>query len=88
MYRGFFKNGKKEGFGEEKSLEGDYYNGVFFNGEKNGKGKYLYSDGTNYQGYFKNSKYNGFNEFNDTNIGNAFYQAQNIGNETENIIIS
>ena len=88
MYRGFFKNGKKEGFGEEKSLEGDYYNGVFFNGEKNGKGKYLYSDGTNYQGYFKNSKYNGFNEFNDTNIGNTFCQAQSVGNETENIIIS
>ena len=59
---GNFKNGKREGYGEEKYNEGDEYKGAFFNDEKCGKGQYIFADGSRYDGNFRNNKFNGFGQ--------------------------
>ena len=61
-YKGPFKNGKADGFGEYWSESGDYYKGNFKNDEFNGQGIYHKKSGDyagKYLGQWEDSELNG-----------------------------
>ena len=60
IYKGEFKNGKKDGYGEIKWADGDTYKGQFKNGTCEGAGKLIDSDTTYYIGDFINCKRHGY----------------------------
>ena len=64
-YSGDFKNNMKDGFGEEKYLDGSIYIGQFKQGMKNGKGNLILGGGKNYgySGMFKDDKIWGKGKF-------------------------
>ena len=64
-YSGDFKNNMKDGFGEEKYLDGSIYIGQFKQGMKNGKGNLILGRGKNYgySGMFKDDKIWGKGKF-------------------------
>ncbi len=55
-YRGSYKNGLKDGFGEWTHPDGDNYRGKFKAGIKRGNGVYTFENGEKYKGYFKRDK--------------------------------
>ena len=59
-YRGSYKNGLKEGFGEWTHPDGDNYRGKFKAGIKRGNGVYTFENGEKYKGYFKRDKKHGY----------------------------
>ena len=58
MYKGDFKNLKKEGYGEEL-FDGNTYKGEFKNDKKNGQGELVLKNGDIYKGKFENDQFNG-----------------------------
>ena len=64
-YSGDFKNNMKDGFGQEKYLDGSIYIGQFKQGMKNGKGNLILGGGKNYgySGMFKDDKIWGKGKF-------------------------
>ena len=64
-YNGDFKNNMKEGFGEEKYLDGSIYTGEFKQNMKNGKGNLILGGGNNYgyNGEFRDDKIWGKGKF-------------------------
>ena len=64
-YSGDFKNNMKDGFGEEKYLDGSIYIGQFKQGMKTGKGNLILGGGKNYgySGMFKDDKIWGKGKF-------------------------
>ena len=62
-YRGSFKNGIKDGFGEWTHPDGDIYKGRFKAGVKRGNGVYTFKNGEQYIGGFKRDKQHGFGSY-------------------------
>jgi len=62
-YRGSFKNGIKDGFGEWTHPDGDIYKGRFKAGLKRGKGVYTFKNREQYIGSFKRDKQHGFGSY-------------------------
>ena len=58
MYKGDFKNFKKDGYGEE-IFDGYKYRGEFDEDKKNGKGEIILKNNDIYKGGFLNDKFNG-----------------------------
>ena len=52
-YKGGFKDGLKEGKGEEYYSNGDRFEGYFRKGQREGKGMYIWNNGDRYEGDFK-----------------------------------
>ena len=52
VYEGFYKNGKRDGFGKFTMINGDIYEGEFRNDTYNGKGIYKWNNGLEYKGKF------------------------------------
>ena len=71
-YKGSYKNGLKDGFGEWIHPDGDNYRGKFKAGIKRGKGVYVFENGEKYKGYFKRDKKHG--------LGSYFYSNGEIFN--------
>ena len=71
-YKGSYKNGLKDGFGEWVHPDGDNYRGKFKAGIKRGKGVYTFENGEKYKGYFKRDKKHG--------LGSYFYSNGEIFN--------
>ena len=71
-YKGSYKNGLKDGFGEWVHPDGDNYRGKFKAGIKRGKGVYTFENGEKYIGYFKRDKKHG--------LGSYFYSNGEIFN--------
>ena len=62
QYRGEFKEGKYDGYGQLDDLSGREYVGNFSDGKFNGKGKFTWKDEdflNCYEGDFKNGKFSG-----------------------------
>ena len=66
-YRGSYKNGLKDGFGEWTHPDGDNYRGKFKAGIKRGSGVYTFENGEKYKGYFKRDKKHGLGSYNYSN---------------------
>jgi hypothetical protein len=62
-YRGSYKNGIKDGFGEWTHPDGDIYRGKFKEGVKRGTGIYTFKNGEQYTGSFKRDKQHGFGSY-------------------------
>ena len=62
-YKGSYKNGLKDGFGEWIHPDGDNYRGKFKAGIKRGKGVYTFENGEKYKGYFKRDKKHGLGSY-------------------------
>ena len=62
-YKGSYKNGLKDGFGEWVHPDGDNYRGKFKAGIKRGKGVYVFENGEKYKGYFKRDKKHGLGSY-------------------------
>ena len=62
-YKGSYKNGLKDGFGEWMHPDGDNYRGKFKAGIKRGKGVYTFENGEKYKGYFKRDKKHGLGSY-------------------------
>ena len=62
-YKGSYKNGLKDGFGEWIHPDGDNYRGKFKAGIKRGKGVYTFENGDKYKGYFKRDKKHGLGSY-------------------------
>jgi len=62
-YRGSFKNGIKDGFGEWTHPDGDIYRGKFKAGVKRGNGTYTFKNGEQYTGGFKRDKQHGLGSY-------------------------
>lgn len=62
-YKGSYKKGLKDGFGEWTHPEGDKYIGKFKAGIKRGKGVYTFENGEKYEGYFKRDKKHGLGTY-------------------------
>ena len=62
-YRGSYKNGLKDGFGEWTHPDGDNYQGKFKAGIKRGNGVYTFENGEKYKGYFKRDKKHGLGSY-------------------------
>ena len=62
-YRGSYKNGLKDGFGEWTHPDGDNYRGKFKAGIKRGNGVYTFENGEKYKGYFKRDKKHGLGSY-------------------------
>ena len=62
-YRGSYKNGLKDGFGEWTHPDGDNYRGKFKAGIKRGSGVYTFENGEKYKGYFKRDKKHGLGSY-------------------------
>jgi hypothetical protein len=58
-YIGEWKDGNKDGLGNEYLPDKSYYEGNFVTGKKNGKGKLILSNGSIYEGEFKDDKLDG-----------------------------
>jgi len=63
VYTGDFNNGKADGRGTYKSINGWEYIGQFKEGLKSGEGTIIYSDGSVYKGEWKDDKEQGYGEF-------------------------
>ena len=61
-YKGSWKNGKPNGYGEILFNNGNVYKGDILNGEPHGHGEYKRNNGTVYMGNFKYGKYDGYGE--------------------------
>ena len=59
FYKGHFKEGEKDGYGEENFKDGSVYKGEYLKGKRNGKGKYYLLDGGYYEGEFRQDKLEG-----------------------------
>lgn len=59
-YKGDFRDGLKDGFGEERISDGSYYEGQFIKDYKSGIGKFTWPDETVYQGHFNKNEIDGF----------------------------
>ena len=66
-YRGSYKNGIKDGFGEWTHPDGDIYRGKFKAGVKRGSGTYTFKNGEQYTGSFKRDKQHGMGSYNYNN---------------------
>jgi len=62
-YKGSYKNGLKDGFGEWMHPDGDNYRGKFKAGMKRGRGVYTFENGEKYEGYFKRDKKHGLGSY-------------------------
>ena len=62
-YRGSYKNGIKDGFGEWTHPDGDIYRGKFKAGVKRGNGTYTFKNGEQYTGSFKRDKQHGLGSY-------------------------
>lgn len=62
-YKGSYKKGLKDGFGEWTHPDGDKYKGRFKAGIKRGKGVYTFENGEKYEGYFKRDKKHGLGSY-------------------------
>ena len=60
VYEGYYKNGKRDGYGKFTMINGDIYEGEFRNDAYNGKGVYKWVNGLEYKGKFKDNKKEGF----------------------------
>ena len=69
VYEGFYRNGKRDGFGKFSMTNGDIYEGEFRNDYYNGKGIYKWQNGLIYQGKFKDNKKEGFGILSNPQIG-------------------
>ena len=68
LYKGFWLNGKRNGYGIEKFINGNSYNGEFLDDKKHGNGKYVNAGtGTTYDGAWFNNKRHGIGKFNCSN---------------------
>ena len=73
MHKGFYKDGKRDGYGIEKSIGGNSYHGEFKADKKYGNGKYVCtSSGTVYDGEWFNNKKHGLGKYNWPN-GNEYF---------------
>lgn len=52
LYKGQFKDGLRQGYGELQYYNGDKYNGDFYQDQPHGKGKYISNNGYIYEGNF------------------------------------
>lgn len=59
LFRGFFKYGLKDGYGESIKTNGTYYKGMYLEGQMHGKGEFRFMDGTIYNGDFFYQKFQG-----------------------------
>lgn len=59
-YTGQFVEGRIEGEGESKWVDGREYQGHYRNGKEDGEGKFKFANGNIYIGKFKEGKMNGF----------------------------
>jgi len=59
-YTGQFVEGRIEGEGESKWVDGREYQGHYKNGKEDGEGKFKFANGNIYIGKFKEGKMNGF----------------------------
>jgi hypothetical protein len=59
LMAGFWRRGKRSGFGKHFYSHGDIYEGQFLNDLENGKGKFLSSMGVLYRGEFENGLMHG-----------------------------
>lgn len=62
-YKGYFKNGLYDGFGERKAKGGKRFRGDFKEGEEWGKGWLLCKNGDSYKGHFIRGQKSGFGTF-------------------------
>ena len=70
VYEGFYRNGKRDGYGKFTMVNGDMYEGEFRNDCYNGKGVYKWQNGVEYIGKFKDNKKEGFGILKNTQLGN------------------
>ncbi|KAH3732013.1 phosphatidylinositol 4-phosphate 5-kinase 8 [Pelomyxa schiedti] len=59
-YSGRLVNGKNDGMGTCKFINGDTYDGVWLNGDKNGRGVYRWPNGETHEGEWLNDKMDGW----------------------------
>ena len=69
VYEGFYRNGKRDGFGKFTMTNGDMYEGEFRNDCYNGKGIYKWQNGVIFNGKFKDNKKEGFGIMSNPLIG-------------------
>ena len=69
VYEGYYRNGKRDGYGKFKMTNGDIYEGEFRNDYYEGKGSYKWTNGTEYNGKFKENKKEGFGILTNPQIG-------------------
>ena len=79
LYKGEFKNGQKDGFGEMCYYNGDKYIGEFYHDELHGKGKYISNNGYVYEGVFTVGSLLGKGNMYDAD-GNLIYEGDFLNN--------
>lgn len=63
VYEGFFKDGKRDGLGEQVFESGDIYNGGWMNGKLHDRGVYYFANGDKFIGMWKEGLYDGVGVF-------------------------
>ena len=69
VYEGAYKNGKREGYGIFRMINGDIYKGEFKDDFYNGKGVYIWNTGMKYTGNFRENKKDGYGVLYNPNFG-------------------
>ena len=69
VYEGAYKNGKREGYGIFRMINGDIYKGEFKDDFYNGKGVYIWNTGMKYTGNFHENKKDGYGVLYNPNFG-------------------
>ena len=60
LYTGFYRQGKRHGYGEETDIEGEQYKGMWENDRFSGKGTRTFPNGNKKEGNWQGNKLNGF----------------------------
>ena len=69
VYEGSYRNGKRDGLGKFRMINGDVYEGEFRDDFYNGKGIYKWNNGLIYVGKFRENLKEGFGVLTSPNIG-------------------